>query len=63
MNGARDTIQKLREVSGEGPAKEVQKELEEATELSKLMAKRAHLQKAIDNLKDVEGCQEELDSR
>ena len=36
--------------------------MEEAKELSKLMAKQAHLQKAIENTNDVEDCQEELDS-
>ena len=63
LDETRDMIQKkLREVTGEDPAEKVQKELEEAKELSKLMAKQARLQKAIDSLKDMEDCQSELDA-
>ena len=53
---------KLREVAGEDTAKDAQKELEEAKELSKLMAKQTSLQKAIDSLKEAGEFQEEVEA-
>ena len=57
MEDLRDVLQnKVNQIQGEDFAKEQEKELKAAKELSKLMERQSSLQKAITSLKDFQDC-------